>query len=38
MAGRAKLLPGRNTIRITQHGLKPDETLFRSVSLYRRIA
>lgn len=32
-----ELLPDLNTIRVTQHGLKPDSTKFRNVSLYRRI-
>lgn len=32
-----ELLPDLNSIRITQHGVKPDGTKFRNVSLYRRI-
>jgi hypothetical protein len=32
-----ELLPDLNTIRLTQHGVKPDGTKFQNVSLYRRI-
>jgi hypothetical protein len=31
-----EILPDRNTMRITQHGFKPDGTAFRNVGLYRR--
>jgi len=31
-----EILPDRNTMRIIQHGFKPDGTPFRNTSLYRR--
>jgi len=31
-----EVLPDRNTMRITQHGLKPDGSPFQNVGLYRR--
>jgi hypothetical protein len=32
-----ELLPDLSTMRIIQHGVKPDGTTFQNVSLYRRI-
>ena len=32
-----ELLPDLNTIRIIQHGVKPDGSKFQNVSLYRRV-
>jgi hypothetical protein len=32
-----ELLPDLNTMRIVQHGVKPDGSTFQNVSLYRRI-
>jgi hypothetical protein len=32
-----ELLPDLNTMRITQHGVKPDGGRFQNMSLYRRI-
>ena len=31
-----EILPDRSTMRIIQHGLKPDGTAFRNAGLYRR--
>jgi hypothetical protein len=31
-----EILPDRNTMRIVQHGLKPDGSAFRNTGLYRR--
>jgi hypothetical protein len=33
-----ELLPDLNTMRIIQHGVKPDGSKFQNASLYRRIA
>jgi hypothetical protein len=33
-----EILPDRKTMRIVQHGFKPDGTAFRNVGLYRRIS
>ena len=33
-----EILPDENTMRIIQHGFKPDGTPFRNVGLYRRTA
>jgi hypothetical protein len=32
-----EILPDRNTMRVVQHGFKPDGSPFRNIGLYRRI-